>query len=243
MVEFRHVHFCREDRPVIDGMSFSIGQGERVAVLGGSGAGKTTLLKLIMGLLRPDSGHIYVDRVDLTLLEEEMLRPYRMRFSITFQEGALFDSLSVKENVAFYLREYTRMSEEQIDTRVRDLLRRVGVEHAIHMMPEELSGGMQRRVSIARSLAAREPAMFLYDEPTSDLDPVNAGRIRRLIEELASGGRGFIIVTHEMVDALKVAQRFLFVKNGRILFDGDREAFLASPLPDLRAFIEESHAS
>lgn len=214
-----------------------------MAVLGGSGAGKTTLLKLIMGLLRPDSGHIYVDRVDLTLLEEEMLRPYRMRFSITFQEGALFDSLSVKENVAFYLREYTRMSEEQIDTRVRDLLRRVGVEHAIHMMPEELSGGMQRRVSIARSLAAREPAMFLYDEPTSDLDPVNAGRIRRLIEELASGGRGFIIVTHEMVDALKVAQRFLFVKNGRILFDGDREAFLASPLPDLRAFIEESHAS
>ncbi len=155
----------------------------------------------------------------------------------------MFDSLSVKENVAFYLREYTRMSEEQIDTRVRDLLRRVGVEHAIHMMPEELSGGMQRRVSIARSLAAREPAMFLYDEPTSDLDPVNAGRIRRLIEELASGGRGFIIVTHEMVDALKVAQRFLFVKNGRILFDGDREAFLASPLPDLRAFIEESHAS
>jgi phospholipid/cholesterol/gamma-HCH transport system ATP-binding protein len=208
-------------------------------VLGGSGEGKTTILKLIMGLIRPDSGRILVDGEDITERSEEELRPVRMKFSIVFQEGALFDSLNVKENVAFCLREYTKMSEEEIDHHVRELLMKVGVEQAMALMPEELSGGMHRRVAIARSLAAAEPKMFLYDEPTSGLDPVNADTICRLILDLSREGTGFVIVTHKVYDALKVADRFLFLRDGILLADEKREGLLATTIPEIRTFISE----
>jgi len=164
-----------------------------------------------------------------------------MKFSIVFQEGALFDSLSVKENVAFCMREYTKKSEEEIDRDVRSILRTVGVEHAIDLMPDELSGGMHRRVAIARSLAAFEPKMFLYDEPTSGLDPVNADMICRLILDLSNDGKGFIIVTHKVVDALKVSRRFMFLYRGTILFDGDREGLLHAQSEEIRMFLKELH--
>jgi phospholipid/cholesterol/gamma-HCH transport system ATP-binding protein len=162
-----------------------------------------------------------------------------MKFSIVFQEGALFDSLNVKENVAFCLREYTKMSEEEIDRTVRELLMKVGVEQAMALMPEELSGGMHRRVAIARSLAAAEPKMFLYDEPTSGLDPVNADTICRLILDLSREGTGFVIVTHKVYDALKVADRFLFLRDGILLADEKREGLLATTIPEIRTFISE----
>ena len=129
------------------------------------------------------------------------------------------------------------MSEEEIDYNVRKLLGFVGVEHAINLMPEELSGGMQRRVAIARALAVQKPLMFLYDEPTSDLDPFNAARIRELILNLSNSNRGFIVVTHEILDALKLARRFMFLKGGSILFDGNKEQFLNSDLKELRSFL------
>jgi len=141
--------------------------------------------------------------------------------------------------VAFCLREYTPLSEEEIDEKVRGLLRTVGVEHAMDLMPEELSGGMHRRVAIARSLAASKPSMFLYDEPTSGLDPVNAENICNLIFDLSKNGTGFLIVTHKIHDALKVANRFMFLKNGMIVFDGDSDALLNSPVPEIRIFIKE----
>ena len=150
MIIFDRVSFSYGTRQILKEMSFSINADERVAILGGSGEGKTTLLKLILGLLRPDSGRIVIDGEDITDKTEDELREVRMKFSIVFQEGALFDSLNVKENVAFCLREYTRMSEEEIDRKVRELLRMVGLEHAMELMPEELSGGMHRRVAIAQ---------------------------------------------------------------------------------------------
>lgn len=239
MITFDGVSFLYGSREILGDLHFSIRAEERVAVLGGSGEGKTTILKLIMGLIHPDSGKIFVDGEDITEKTEEALRDVRMKFSIVFQEGALFDSLNVKENVAFCLREYTALSEEEIDLKVRDLLRRVGVEQAMEFMPEELSGGMHRRVAVARSLAAFEPKMFLYDEPTSGLDPVNADNICKLILDLSRNGKGFIIVTHKVFDALKVANRFIFLQDGKILFDGDREQLLHSPIPEIQIFISE----
>ena len=239
MIVFDRVSFSYGALQILREMSFSIKADERVAILGGSGDGKTTLLKLILGLLRPDSGHIIIDGEDIIDKAEDELREVRMKFSIVFQEGALFDSLNVKENVAFCLREYTRMSEEEIDRQVRELLSRMGLEEAVEMMPEELSGGMHRRVAIARSLAASEPKMFLYDEPTTGLDPVNADTICRLILDLSKNGKGFIIVTHKVFDAMKVANRFLFLKNGAILFDGDKDELIHSPIAEIQVFLSE----
>jgi phospholipid/cholesterol/gamma-HCH transport system ATP-binding protein len=241
MIEFRHVIFNRGKKSVLNDINFSIAFTEKVAILGASGEGKTTLLKLIMRLLIPDSGQILINSTDITTLKESDLRDIRRQFGLVFQDGALFDSLTVKENVAFHFREFTRLSEPEIESRVRTLLKYVGVEEALHMMPEELSGGMQRRVALARTLAAEEPQMFLYDEPTSDLDPINAMRIRKLIKELTTNNRGFIIVTHEMHDALKLAERFIFLKGGKILFDGDYNALIRSEVSDLMIFLNELH--
>ena len=239
MILFDKVHFSYNSREILKGTSFSVGFHERVAVLGGSGEGKTTILRLILGLIRPDKGTIFVGGEDITLKRESELRDVRMQFNIVFQEGALFDSLNVKENVAYCLREYTKMSEEEIDAKVRQILGTVGVEQALELMPEELSGGMHRRVSLARSLALTTPRMFLYDEPTTGLDPMNADNICRLIADLSKDGKGFIMVTHKVSDALKVADRFMFLKNGELLFDGNRQELLHTDITDLKFFISD----
>jgi phospholipid/cholesterol/gamma-HCH transport system ATP-binding protein len=237
MIVFDGVTFSYGSRPVLKEISFSARADEKVTILGGSGEGKTTILKLILGLLKPDSGKIIIAGEDITNKTEDELRGIRKKFSIVFQEGALFDSLSVKENVAFCLREYTHMSEEEVDRKVRALLRRVGMEEAMDLMPEELSGGMHRRVAIMRSMAAFETEMFLYDEPTSGLDPVNADIIYRLISELSRHGKGFVMVTHSVLDAIKVSERFLLLENGRFVFDGNRENLLRLPVPEIQVSI------
>jgi phospholipid/cholesterol/gamma-HCH transport system ATP-binding protein len=239
MIRFDGVSFSYGSHVVLKEISLSIEAHERVAILGESGGGKTTILKLILGLIKPDSGRIFIDGEEITAMKEEELRKIRMKFSIVFQEGALFDSLNVKENVAFCLREYTRMSEEEIDLRVRTLLRSVGVEEAMDLMPEELSGGMHRRVAIARSLASCEPKMSLYDEPTSGLDPINAENICRVILDLSKKEGGLLIVTHKVIDALKVANRFLFLKGGEILLDGAKNELINTAIPEVKAFLSE----
>lgn len=239
MISFEKVEFSYGVKHILKGVSFSIGSHERVAILGESGGGKTTILRLILKLIQPDSGCIIIDGEDITDKTERELGPMRRKFSIVFQEGALFDSLNVKENVAFCLREYTRLSEDEIDDKVRELLRIVGLEEASELMTEELSGGMHRRVAVARSLASSEPKMFLYDEPTSGLDPVNADNICKLILKLSQDGRGFIIVTHKVFDAIKVANRFMFLKDGMIVFDGDRGKLIHSPDPEIQLFMTE----
>lgn len=237
MIRFENVTFSRGGHTVLKEVSFFIGSNETVAVLGSSGEGKTTLLRLILRLLHPDSGRIFIDDLDITDLPEEKLAPVRKKFSIVFQDGALFDSLTVRENVAFYFREFTNYTENEIEKHVRELLGFVGVEEAIDLMPEELSGGMQRRVAIARALATRESKMFLYDEPTSDLDPLSADKICSLIKDLDGRERGFIVVTHAIPDALRLARRFMFLKNGSILFDGTKEQMLNADIPELRLFL------
>jgi len=241
MIVFDKACFSYGTRQILKDVSFSIDKNERVAILGESGGGKTTVLKLMLGLIRPDSGRILIDGEEINDKTEDELRSVRMKFSIVFQEGALFDSLNVKENVAFCLREYTKMSEEEIDRKVRELLRMVDVEQTIDLMPEELSGGMHRRVAIARSLAAFESEMFLYDEPTAGLDPANSDIICKLILDLSKNGRGFVIITHKVTDALKVADRFMFLKEGIIIFDGKKEQFSRTTLPELQVFLSESN--
>lgn len=239
MIEFEKVSFSYGDRHVLRDVSFSMNARERLAILGGSGEGKTTILKLILGLVDADSGKIFIEGDDITNKTEDELRQVRMKFSIVFQEGALFDSLDVKENVAFCLREYSKMSEEEIDRKVREILKVVDVEPAIDLMPDELSGGMHRRVAIARSLAAYEPKVFLYDEPTTGLDPINADNICRLIVDLCKDGKGLITVTHKVSDAMKMAERFMFLKDGMILFDGNKEELLHSTKDEILRFVSE----
>jgi len=239
MIVFDRVWFSYGTNQILKDLSFSIDANEKVAILGGSGEGKTTILKLIVGLIRPDSGRIIIDGEDITNKNEDELREVRLKFSIVFQEGALFDSLNVKENVAFCLREYTKMSEDEIDKQVRELLSVVGVEEAIYLLPDELSGGMHRRVSIARSLAACKPKMFLYDEPTSGLDPINADNICKLILDLSKNRTGFIIVTHKVFDAMKVAERFMFLKDDITIFDGSKEELADTTIPEIQSFTEE----
>ena len=243
MIEFQDVKLVFNNNPVADGLSFSIQFHEKIAILGSSGQGKTTILKLILGLIQPDGGRILIDGKDITNFSESQLRDIRMNFSIVFQEGALFDSLSVRENVAFCLLEREKPTKEVVESTVRDLLSRVGIEDAINLMPDELSGGMQRRVAIARSLAACKPRMMLYDEPTSGLDPITADTICGLINELSSGHpperTGLVIVTHDVPDAVKVAERFMYLGNGKIRFDGNLDTLKSTKDAELRRFIKD----
>lgn len=239
MIVFDDVVLTREGQKVFDHLSCTIGLNERVVLLGGSGAGKTTFLRLILGLVHPDSGQVLVDGADLAAIDDDDLRRLRLRFGLVFQEGALFDSLTVGDNVAFYLREQAHLPEPQVQSRIDDMLARIGLSHAKNLMPEELSGGMQRRAAIARSMVAQEPEMLLYDEPTSDLDPYNAEVICRLIIDLAGHGRGFLVVTHEIFHALSLGRRFLFIHQGRLGFDGTRDELIKSDNPSLRRFVGE----
>lgn len=237
MITFDNIWLWQEERAVLKDIDFTIKTDERVAILGPSGAGKTTILKLILGLLHPDSGRVIIDKQDIAKLTEDAIDRVRLKFSIVFQEGALFDSLSVKDNVAFYFKEQTNFTIDQIDEQVAILLKTVDMEDAGDLMPEQLSGGMKRRVAIARSLAVSEARMNLYDEPTSGLDPVNSDIIRSLIMHLAGDGKGFIVVTHEIFDALSLAFRFMFLKDGEIVFDGDKNQFVNSKVPQVEEFL------
>jgi len=240
MIIFDNVAFSYGDREVLKGVSFTANFNERIAVLGESGGGKTTILKLILGLINPDKGKIIIDGIDITQLSEEELIPIRRKFSIVFQEGALFDSLPVKENVAFFMREILKLPDEEIYRRVRELLRRVGVEDAEELMPEELSGGMHRRVAIARALAVGKTKMFLYDEPTAGLDPINSERIITLIKDLADKENiGFMIITHVVYVAWQLCNRFIFLKEGQIIFDGNKDELIKTNIPAVKDFIKE----
>lgn len=240
MIVFDDVWFSYGEREILKGISFTASFDERIAVLGESGGGKTTILKLILGLIAPDRGRIIINGIDITDLSEEEIIPIRREFSIVFQEGALFDSLPVKENVAFFMRELLKLPDEKIYPKVSDLLNRVGVQDAEELMPEELSGGMHRRVAIARALAAGKTKMFLYDEPTAGLDPINSERIMALIKDLADKEKiGFMIITHVVYVAWQLCNRFIFIKDGKILFDGTRQEFISTELLAVKEFIKE----
>jgi phospholipid/cholesterol/gamma-HCH transport system ATP-binding protein len=198
MIEFKNVTKSFNDDVVLRNISFTITRGETKIILGASGSGKSTILRLILGLICPDSGEILVDGQDITRMPERELVQVRHKIGMVFQEGALFDSLSVRENVGYRLYEEAIMSEEEIELAVRRLLGFVGLEDAIDRMPSELSGGMKRRVGIARALVGT-PRIVLYDEPTAGLDPIISRTIVELIIKLRDlEGATSVCVTHDL---------------------------------------------
>lgn len=223
-IEFRDVHLAFDDHKVLDGVSFTVRRGETKIILGRSGGGKSTAIRLILGLIKPDSGQILIDGEDITHYSEEEMMSIRQKIGMVFQEGALFDSLSVYENVAYRLREQGVIDESEIEAEVQRMLRFVDLEGAIDKMPDELSGGMRRRVGIARALVG-DPEIVLFDEPTAGLDPPTA----RTICELAIKLRDLhdvssIFVTHEMNNVRYLSSEYATVNTqGEVLYEKEGE--------------------
>jgi phospholipid/cholesterol/gamma-HCH transport system ATP-binding protein len=222
-IEFRDIHLSFDDRKILDGVSFVVRRGETKLILGRSGGGKSTIIRLILGLLKPDSGQILIDGEDVTDYTEEEMIPVRQKIGMVFQEGALFDSLSVYDNVAYRLHE-GGLDEAEVEREVRRMLSFVDLEDAIDKMPDELSGGMRRRVGIARALVG-DPTIVLFDEPTAGLEPPTA----RTICELAIKLRDLqdvssIFVTHEMNNVQYLSSEYATVtEEGQVVFEKEGE--------------------
>ncbi len=259
-VVFDHVTLAFDDNVVLDGVSFTLPRGEMRIVLGASGAGKSTILRLILGLLKPDAGAVFVGGRRVDQMTEQELMSVRARLGMVFQEGALFDSLTVRENVGYKLFEQTKLPIGEVDARVMEVLGFVGLAEYGDRMPSELSGGQRRRVAIARALAAR-PEILLYDEPTTGLDPITALSIDAQIVKLRDLGRvSSIVVTHQLRDAFYVATHvaegvdgevrfapanrdqagdteFIMLKDGKIVFEGPAAELRASKNEYLQSFL------
>ncbi len=236
-IRFEDVHKAFGPKKVLEGVTFTIRRGETMVVLGGSGSGKSVLIRHIIGLHRPDRGHVLVDGEDIVGYDEERLIPVRKKVAMLFQGGALFDSMNVLENVGYGLREHTDLSDEAIRDRVRTKLGLVGLEDVEDLMPAELSGGMKKRVALARSIAM-DPQCILYDEPTTGLDPVSANTINDLIRDLQQRLRvTSVVVTHDIQSAFYVGERIGYLYDGRMDFLGTVEEARASGEPRLRHFL------
>ncbi len=261
-IELRNVSLSFGSKQVLASVSFVLGAGETLILLGVTGSGKSVLLKLMLGLLKPDGGQVLIEGQDLVPLSEASLQPLRQRMGIVFQEGALFDSLSVFDNVAYRLREEHVGDEAAIEQRVREVLRFVEMEPAIEKMPSELSGGMRRRVAIARTIVSN-PSIMLYDSPTGGLDPVTSHTINVLIAKLRDVQHvTSVVVTHRLQDAYELANyvfspekqtlvpvpqdspatsraptRFLVLRDGGVYFHGSEQELTHSPDPYLRKFL------
>ncbi len=225
---------------VLRGLRLEVARGETVVVLGGSGSGKSVLLRHTTGLHRPDQGEVWVDGTEITDLreEEDALLEVRKKVGMLFQAGALFDSMTVYENVSFALHEHTDWPEERIGERVREVLDLVELEDVEDLMPADLSGGMRKRVALARAIALA-PQAILYDEPTTGLDPIIAASINRLIRSLQQRlGVTSIVVTHDIRSAFTVGDRIAFLHDGVIRFHGTVAEAKVSPEPLLRKFLE-----
>jgi len=258
-IVFDNVSIAFDETVVLDGISFQLPHGETKALFGVAGSGKSTLLKLALGLMRPDSGRIFVLGEEVTRMSEEELFAMRRRVGIVFQESALFDSLNVRANVSFRLRE-EHVSDEEIDQRVRESLRFVELERTVDMFPSELSGGMRRRVAIARAIITK-PEVILYDSPTGGLDPVTSNTIVELIMKQRDVYKtSALMVTHRLQDAFTMATHqfdkntnqmvalpkgqlcdvpmsFLILRDGKVIFDGDAHALATSRDPYIREYI------
>ncbi|HFB67710.1 MAG TPA: ATP-binding cassette domain-containing protein [Calditrichae bacterium] len=221
MIEFQDVTLELQGRLVLDNISFRIHQGDSVLLVGNSGAGKSTIMKLILGLIKPTAGKIRIFGEDITRLSEKKLLKIRQQFGMVFQGGALFDSLTVEDNVAYFLKENLRMTEAEIKVRVHQTLEFLGLSRFLNYFPSQLSGGMVKRVAIARAIVSK-PKALLYDEPTAGLDPISARRVVELIQHLQEKfGTTSLIVSHEIHYFLETARRMLMLKGGTIMYDGE----------------------
>ncbi len=246
-IEFRHIYKSFDDLPVLEDVSFEVRKGEMVVVLGRSGVGKSVTLKHILGFLKPDSGEVYVGGKEVWRMTEQELAEVRRRVTMVFQSGALFDSLTVGENVAYPLRERAErgleIDEEGIQSRVAELLERVELTEMGDLMPSDLSTGLKRAVAIARALAA-EPEAILYDEPTTMVDPLMAQTLSDLILKLKQQtGLTSMVVTHDMKLARKLADRVVFLLDGRVVFFGPMSELDASQEPVIQDFIRLDEVS
>jgi phospholipid/cholesterol/gamma-HCH transport system ATP-binding protein len=237
IVSIKGLHKSFSSTPVIDGISLDIERGKTTVILGPSGTGKSVLLKHIVGLMKPDRGEVYFDGQRIDGFSETQLVAVRKRIGYLFQLGALFDSMTVGENVAFPLVEHTSKSPAERDAAVKRVLGFVGLDGTQYKRPGELSGGQQRRVALARAVVL-EPCMVLYDEPTTGLDPIRADLINELILSLTQNmGITSVVVTHDMVSANKIADRMLLMHRGRILSDGTPEEVRSAENAVVQRFI------
>jgi phospholipid/cholesterol/gamma-HCH transport system ATP-binding protein len=240
MIAIRGLHKKLGTKQVLDGVDLDVHKGETVVVIGRSGTGKSVLLKHIIGLMKPDSGTVMVDDDEVTALSETGLDDIRERFGMLFQGAALFDSLTVGENVALGLRMHLKMKPSEIRQRVTERLEWVGLAGVESMKPASLSGGMRKRVGLARAIAM-DPQYILYDEPTTGLDPVMAASIDELIRSLQRRmGVTSVVVTHDMTSAYKVGDRLAMLHDGRVVFTGTPEETRGTTNPLVRQFIEGS---
>jgi phospholipid/cholesterol/gamma-HCH transport system ATP-binding protein len=236
-IELRNVSFAYGERPVLKNINLRIARGQLVAIMGGSGSGKTTLLRLISGQFRPQSGEVIVDGRDVARMSQSELFAHRRRMGMLFQFGALFTDLSVFDNVAFPIREHTRLPESMVRDLVIMKLNAVGLRGTQDLMPGELSGGMARRVALARAIAL-DPALMLYDEPFTGLDPISLGVIALLIKKLNDAlGTSAIMVTHDVHKSLDIVDHVYFVANGEIIAEGTPQQVREAPSPWVHQFI------
>ena len=239
-VEFQDLYKAYGSKHVLRGASLKVYRGEVLVILGGSGTGKSVTLRHMLGLEAPDAGRVIVEEEDITDMPEEELYRIRKKFGMLFQSGALFDSMTVFENIAFPLREHTEMSDEEIARAVREKLELVNLPNSEHLMPVDLSGGMRKRVGLARSIVL-DPKVILYDEPTTGLDPITSQTINELIVDLqAKLNVTSVVVTHDIHSAFSVGDRIAFLHQGVFEWIGSMEEARDATHPRLREFLKAS---
>ena len=240
LIEVKDLIKSFDGRLVLDGINLCVERGSVFAIMGGSGCGKTTLLRHLIGVIRPDCGQILVGGQDITTFDENGMDGYRRRFGMLFQMGALLNSLSVHDNIALPLREHTELDEKIISVIVKMKLELVGLRDFEHLKPAQLSGGMQKRVALARALAL-DPEIVFYDEPTSGLDPVVTGVISQLIVDLSKRmGITSVVVTHDIGSAFKIADKMVVLFRGRVVAEGTPKQIQESADPLVQQFIHGS---
>lgn len=240
MIEIVDLHKSFGDKIVLDGVNLHIKKGESMVVIGGSGSGKSVLIKHIIGILKPDKGKVFVDGIDITSLDEDELYDIRKKFGMLFQMSALFDSLTVWENVSFFLMRHKKIKEKEAKKIAIEKLRLVGLVGVEDLIPSELSGGMKKRVGLARAIA-HEPEILLYDEPTTGLDPIMADAINELIIEMKKHlSVTSVAITHDMQSAYKIGDRIAMLYNGKIIEVGTPDEIKNTKNPIVRQFISGS---
>lgn len=223
MIEIKNVSFSYDTLPVLRDVSFKVDDSEMLVIMGPSGSGKSTILRLILGLEDADAGEILIDGDNIGAMKEKERRQIRKRIGMVFQDGALFDSMTAGENVAYYLMEHSRESWSEIVAKATEMLGFVGMDpdEVADKLPEELSGGMRRRVAIGRALLSTNPRIMLYDEPTTGLDPYASQNVLHLITKLhEEQGIASVVVTHQIADAIEIADRFVVIHEGQVAFNG-----------------------
>lgn len=236
ILEIKNLQKAFGGKKIHQGVTFHMGAGETLGILGPSGTGKTVLLRSIIGLEMIDSGEIHFHQKRIDTLSEEELYSIRTKISYSFQNAALFDSISVFENVAYPLFEHTKLSEKEIETKVLEVLKIVNMEHARALMPSDLSGGMQKRVGLARSMILK-PEILLYDEPTAGLDPINVEMVLEVMDKAKSQGISGILVTHDIPTAKRICDRIIILKDGKVNFHGTVKEFEESTDSFVQSFL------